>query len=68
MLISCSIGWEGAARTRSTPPDNASLPESREKFGPALKITRPIDHKPIQIKWLGAPKAAPGQQGAVWGV
>ena len=58
MLISCRIGREGAAGARSTPPGNASLPESREKFDPALKITCLIDHKTIKIKWLDTPSSA----------
>jgi len=59
MLICCRIGREGAAGARSTPPGNASLPESTEKFDPALKITRLIDHKPIKIKWLDTRSSAP---------
>jgi hypothetical protein len=34
------------------PPGTAILPESREKFEMARKITPLIAHKLLQIKWL----------------
>lgn len=36
------------------PPCDAPLPESREKFDPRRKITRPIGHKSMHIRQLYA--------------